>query len=367
MARSGYFDVIWDIDDTTGAAEPLDDIEVHVYLAGTTDPADIYQARSGASAVDNPFLTVDGRVEFFADPGQYDIFVTDTQVPARVADKTVPFDSVPGASQGIPGSLIANGGINTARIADGAVTTGKIADDAINGDKIADLVIVAAHMAANAITAVKLATDAVETAKIKDAAVTSAKLADGSVIASKIPDGSIVAGKLDPAAGVSFVPVGSVLGTARSTAPAGFLLCDGASVLRAGDYAALFSAIGTTFGSVDGSHFNLPDLRGRVPMGVDGAAGRISGNDSLGAFSGEQNHTLAASEMPVHSHQWGNNYALITSIGSQADQFDGGAAAGAGVVAYVVSSGGFSTSNAGSGGSHNNMQPYQTINYIIKY
>ena len=41
--------------------------------------------------------------------------------------------------------------------------------------------------------------------------------------------------------------------------PAGYLLCNGASLVRA-SYAALFSAIGTIYGAADGSHFNLPDL-----------------------------------------------------------------------------------------------------------
>jgi len=41
--------------------------------------------------------------------------------------------------------------------------------------------------------------------------------------------------------------------------PAGWLVCDGTSLLRA-SYPSLFAAIGTTYGAVDGTHFNLPDL-----------------------------------------------------------------------------------------------------------
>lgn len=62
-------------------------------------------------------------------------------------------------------------------------------------------------------------------------------------------------------------PAGVVLPYAGSSAPTGYLMCDGSSKVRA-DYADLFTAIGTTYGAVDGSHFTLPDLRGRVPVGV---------------------------------------------------------------------------------------------------
>lgn len=71
--------------------------------------------------------------------------------------------------------------------------------------------------------------------------------------------------------------VGAVLDFAMSTPPSGWLECDGSAVSRA-TYAALFTAIGTTFGSGDGSTtFNLPDLRGRFRRGYDHGAGVDSG------------------------------------------------------------------------------------------
>ncbi|HET7255625.1 MAG TPA: tail fiber protein [Xanthobacteraceae bacterium] len=72
----------------------------------------------------------------------------------------------------------------------------------------------------------------------------------------------------DSIAAVRQVPAGAVQAFAMSAAPAGWLECDGASVLRA-TYPALFTAIGTTFGSVDGTHFNVPDLRGEFIRGWD--------------------------------------------------------------------------------------------------
>ena len=71
-------------------------------------------------------------------------------------------------------------------------------------------------------------------------------------------------------------PSGSVLLYAGSSAPTGFLLCDGSSVLRA-TYPGLFSAIGTTYGSVDGTHFNLPNTQGIFVRG----AGSQTINDVL--------------------------------------------------------------------------------------
>ena len=66
---------------------------------------------------------------------------------------------------------------------------------------------------------------------------------------------------------------GSIFGNARSSAPSGYLLCDGSAVNRA-TYARLFTAIGTTYGAGDGSTtFNIPDLRGGVPRGAGTSSG----------------------------------------------------------------------------------------------
>lgn len=106
---------------------------------------------------------------------------------------------------------------------------------------------------------------------------------------------------LEAAVAGSALPAGAILPYGGSTAPTGFLLCDGSSVLRA-TYAALFTAIGTTFGSVDGTHFTLPDLRGRFALGK-AAAGTGS---TLGASGGALGHThTGASHLhtgPSHQH-----------------------------------------------------------------
>ena len=81
------------------------------------------------------------------------------------------------------------------------------------------------------------------------------------------------------------LPPGTVLWFAATSPPAGYLECDGASISRTA-YAALFSAIDTTFGQGDGeSTFAIPDLRGEFIRGVDNGRGADSGR-TFGAAQG---------------------------------------------------------------------------------
>ena len=82
-------------------------------------------------------------------------------------------------------------------------------------------------------------------------------------------------------------PIGSIQAYGGSTAPTGWLMCDGSAVSRS-TYAMLFSVIGTTYGEGDGSTtFNLPDLTGKVAVG--------SGTDyALGSSGGKDKVTLSA-------------------------------------------------------------------------
>ena len=69
------------------------------------------------------------------------------------------------------------------------------------------------------------------------------------------------------------MPAGMLFPFAGASAPTGYLLCHGQAVSRT-TYADLFTAIGTTYGTGDGSStFNLPDLRGRVIAGQDDMGG----------------------------------------------------------------------------------------------
>lgn len=105
---------------------------------------------------------------------------------------------------------------------------------------------------------------------------------------------------------------GSISAFARSSAPTGWLKCNGAAVSRT-TYAALFAAIGTTFGAGDGSTtFNLPDLRGEFVRGWDDGRGVDSGR-GFGTYQADMflsHHHTATASTDTHSH----NFSANTSV-----------------------------------------------------
>lgn len=142
------------------------------------------------------------------------------------------------------------------------------------------------------------------------------------------------------------LPTGVILPFGAAAAPTGYILCNGAAISRT-TYAALFGVIGDAYGVGDGSTtFNLPDLQGGVPVGI-GASGVVA----LGDVGGAQEHTLVVGEMPAHTHNVsGTVYDLDTLYSGNVDWGKGN----------------LDTSSAGGDLPHNNMQPYQGVNYIIK-
>lgn len=95
--------------------------------------------------------------------------------------------------------------------------------------------------------------------------------------------------------------VGAILPYAGATAPAGYLLCNGQAVSRTA-YADLFAVCSTTYGPGDGSTtFNVPDLRGRFPLGT-ATAGTGSTRGGVGGALGHS-HTGAAHTHTGPSHQ----------------------------------------------------------------
>lgn len=162
----------------------------------------------------------------------------------------------------------------------------------------------------------------------------------------------------------AMVPSGSLLATARSTAPSGYLLCDGAAVSRT-TYADLFAAISTAYGVGNGSTtFNVPDLRGRVPVGVDGTAGRMSSADTLAMTGGTEAAAITTGELPPHTHDFGGNRVPAGSAVSNVFVNGGGST---NVPAIVTISSPNATGNGpGTSTPRSNMQPYLIVNYLIK-
>jgi len=166
--------------------------------------------------------------------------------------------------------------------------------------------------------------------------------------------------------------VGDYKISARSEDVNGWLVCDGRSLLRT-EYSALFSVIGTDFGSVDSTHFNIPDYTSRV-IGMYGPLPEESDltTRSRGDVVGNESITLTVPQLPAHSHTGAtdSNGSHNHTIGDIPDGTQNIAAAGGGGTTAAdetrytgtTSSAGahthtFTTGNTGQNESIDVMQP----------
>ncbi len=160
---------------------------------------------------------------------------------------------------------------------------------------------------------------------------------------------------------------------AGNFAPQNFALCQG-QTLNVSQNTALFSLLGTTYGGNGQTTFNLPDLRGRAPIGVGQGNGLSSVN--YGQTGGAENVTLAANQMPSHSHTF--NVAASagnTSTPGTTTYLSQGASTGSGPNATVAkmytsaapgtSLGGQTVGNAGGNQPFSVRDPYLAITYVI--
>lgn len=144
------------------------------------------------------------------------------------------------------------------------------------------------------------------------------------------------------------IPSGTVLMTGSSTAPTLFVLCDGTSYLRSA-YPDLYAAIGTTFGAVDGAHFNVPNFIDHLPIGAGGTV-------ALGAIGGTITNT--------HTHAFG---AGVNTFGETLNHTHTGVTAGGASTAGVSNDHAHSLAGITTGGpSQTYPLPALGINYIIK-
>lgn len=231
-----------------------------------------------------------------------------------------------------------------------------------------------------------LIADSAQTAGVKWGQIEAAGISTGAINA--------IATQVESMISPSGVPAGVITQYAGTTAPSGWLLCQGQS-LSTTTYADLFAAFGGAGGGGyryggSGSTFNLPNLKGRVPVGMDATQGEF---DNLGETGGSKTHTLITAELPSHQHSTtnltvggqgthvhahdgnGGTAGIMTrsSFGMSGDvqlqPQSGGITLGYGVIdeggshTHTVSG---SLGGAGSDAAHNNLQPYIVVNYIIK-
>lgn len=176
------------------------------------------------------------------------------------------------------------------------------------------------------------------------------------------------------------LPAGSIIMSACHTEPDGWLDCDG-RILNIKEYQDLFDSIGFSFSNgnfdITDNSFNIPDFKGRVGLG-------LSQNYNIGMSGGEESHTLTINEMPSHSHNATigdngshnhsiNNIVQITgsntpgTLDNTADEIDTknlntGTTTTSGIHSHSIN-----IEQSGLSEPHNNMQPYLSVRYLIKY
>ena len=194
--------------------------------------------------------------------------------------------------------VINNNAVELAMMADNSVGTNELVNDSVTDDKMAN--------------------NAIATASLKDNAVTIAKMADNSVGTSEIVNNAVTRAKVTPG---GFNPVGTVIWYAGSTAPAGYLKCNGDSIANGSgttqsitaDFSALYAIVGSS----------LPDLRGEFVRGWDDGKGTDSGRSIRSGqtelfkehthtpsvsqtTTGDHNHSFKASNRAGDEDAWSN-------------------------------------------------------------
>jgi microcystin-dependent protein len=147
-------------------------------------------------------------------------------------------------------------------------------------------------------------------------------------------------------------------------APRGYALCDG-QLLAITSNSALFSIFGTTYGGDGRTTFGLPDLRGRVPLS-SGTGPGLSPR-SLGSRAGAETVALTSATNPAHSHT-----PTARAQASGADSTTPTNASLAVTPAYStlganadMGTSSATVANSGSSQTHNNVQPFGVVNYIV--
>ncbi len=157
--------------------------------------------------------------------------------------------------------------------------------------------------------------------------------------------------------------IGSISLVPYTFAPFGTAFCNG-QLMAISENEALFALIGTTYGGDGQSTFALPDLRGRVAIGMGQGPGLA--RYQIGQEAGSENVTLTVSQMPAHNH----TAIASTSPGNTVDPTSAYWAPGPRIYLYSSASNltqmnGAAIGTAGGNQPHDNVKPYLTLNYVI--
>jgi microcystin-dependent protein len=155
--------------------------------------------------------------------------------------------------------------------------------------------------------------------------------------------------------------IGEIRMVGFNFAPQGWAFCDG-SLLPIAEYDTLFNLIGTTYGGDGQNTFALPDLRSRVPMHMGQGAGLSP--RTLGQNGGEETVTLNGNQLPQHTHGAGANVNSnsATPQGTVWGGWTGSQYSDQGTNVQMSTA---ALGSAGGGQPHDNMLPYQAINFVI--
>lgn len=151
--------------------------------------------------------------------------------------------------------------------------------------------------------------------------------------------------------------VGEMRSVGFNFAPQGWAFCDG-SQLAISQFEVLFVLIGTTYGGNGTTTFNLPDMRGRVPV-------HQGGNYILGVPGGAETVNLITPQLPAHAHTLRASTAAATTrdptnnllATPQRNVYGAGAPTNLNFNSVA--------SNVGGHQPHNNIQPYLAVSFVI--